>query len=46
MGKGSSKRPTVVSLRELDLRWDLIKGKITEKQFEDKLQKRRRRDNR
>jgi len=47
MSKGSNRRQTTVDLKEIDLRWDLIKGKITEKQFEEKLQKRRQRnDNR
>jgi hypothetical protein len=37
MGKGSNRRPCLVSQDELDLRWDLLQGKITREQFDKNL---------
>jgi len=39
MGKGSNRRPRLVSLEEEDLRWKLYQGKITERQFNLRLSK-------
>lgn len=37
MSKGSQRRPSRISDEEYSLRWDLAFGKITEKEFTEKL---------
>ena len=37
MGKGSKRRPTLVSKQEENIRWKLKEGKITFKEFERKM---------
>ena len=44
MGKGSKKRPTLVSQAENDLRWDYVYGTMTLSEFESKLLEIRRKE--
>jgi uncharacterized membrane protein len=37
MGKGSRRRPTLISEKEETLRWDLAMGKITREEFDRKI---------
>lgn len=39
MGKGSQRRPCLVSRDEEELRWDLALGKITQRTFDRKMRK-------
>lgn len=36
-GKGSKRRPTLVSREEEDLRWELAYGRITRRTFDEKM---------
>jgi len=37
MSKGSKRRPTFISRKEEDLRWNLAYGKITRRIFDEKM---------
>ena len=37
MGKGSNRRPTLTSRDEESIRWDLLQGKITLRQFNGRM---------
>ncbi len=39
MGKGSKKRPCLISREEENIRWALVYGKISFKKFEEKMKK-------
>ena len=39
MGKGSTRRPSLKSIEEVDLRWQLARGEISRKEFDEKIAK-------
>jgi hypothetical protein len=39
MGKGSGRRPTLISTEEVDLRWQLIRGEVSREEFDKEVER-------